>query len=170
MEVSRMTRSRAATGLFSFALAVAASAAFAQTGSKAPAAAKPAAPAKQAGPQAPIFTVDMLWPKPLPAHKLIGSVVGVAVDKNDHVFVVHRNDSFTARTETGADATPPIAECCFSELPVVEFDASGNRVKSWGGPGAGYEWPLIPSGIAIDPKGNVWIAGSGGLDGQVLVF
>jgi hypothetical protein len=123
-----------------------------------------------AGRQAPRFTVDYQWPRPLPAHKLLGSVTGVAVDAHDHVFVVHRNDSFTQRTETGGDATPPIGECCVSELPVVQFDAAGNRMKSWGGPGPGYEWPLIPSGIAVDPKGNLWITGSGGLDGQVLVF
>ena len=145
-------------------VAVAASTLSAQAGSKAP------APAKAAAATAPTFAVEMMWPKPLPTHKLLGSVTGVAVDRNDHVFVVHRVDSFTGRTETGGDANPPIGECCVSELPVVEFDAAGNRIKSWGGPGPGYDWPLIPAGIAIDPKGNVWIAGSGGLDGQVLVF
>lgn len=130
----------------------------------------PAKAAAAAKATAPMFTVDMMWPKPLPTHKLLGSVTGVAVDKNDHVFVVHRMDSFTTRTETGADQTPPIGDCCFSELPVVEFDAAGNRLKAWGGPGPGYDWPAIPAGIAIAPNGNVWIAGAGGLDGQVLVF
>lgn len=137
--------------------------------------AQTAAPSAQrttttAGKLAPKFTVDYQWPKPLPAHKLIGSVLGVTVDSHDHVFVVHRIDSFTARTETGADATPPIAECCFSEAPIVQFDAAGNRIKSWGGPGPGYEWPSQPSGIAVAPNGDVWIGGNGGLDGQVLVF
>jgi hypothetical protein len=76
----------------------------------------------------------MLWPKPMPNHWLMGSATGVAVDARDHVFVVHRVDSFTARTETGGAATPPIGECCFSAPPVLEFDAEGNLVGSWGGP------------------------------------
>lgn len=132
-------------------------------------AARAAAPASQAK-QAPRFTVDLFWPRPLPEHELLGSAVGVAVDAQDHVFVVHRTDSFTGRTETGADANPPIGECCVSAKPVIEFDATGKFVKAWGGPGAGYDWPQVPAGIAIDPIGNVWIAGAGGMDGQVLVF
>src|SRR5581483_4663408 len=119
---------------------------------------------------APRFTVDMLWPKPLPEHQLLGSAVGVAVDAQDHVFVVHCTDPFTGRTETGGDATPPIGECWGSAQPGIELDATGKFVKAWGGPGAGYDWPQVPAGIAIDSKGNVWIAGAGGLDGQVLVF
>ena len=155
------------------ALLVAASIASAQAGGKA--APKPAGASKPSGsaakgPQAPQFTVDLLWPKPLPTHQLMGSAVGVATDAQDHVFVVHRIDSFTARTEIGANAVPPIAECCLSAPPVLEFDAAGKLVNAWGGPGAGYDWPAIPAGIAVDPKGNVWIAGTGGLDGQVLVF
>lgn len=126
--------------------------------------------AAQQARQAPRFTVDYKWPAPLPANHLLGSAVGVAVDAQDHVFVVHRIDSFTARTETGGDANPPIGECCVSMPPVLEFDAAGKLVNSWGGPGQGYQWPQVPAGIAIDRAGNVWIAGAGGLDGQVLVF
>jgi DNA-binding beta-propeller fold protein YncE len=126
--------------------------------------------AAPAGKLAPRLTVDYQWPRPLPANKLLGSVTGLAVDSHDHVFVVHNVNSFTTRTETGADQTPPIAACCFSEQPIIQFDAAGSRVKSWGGPGPGYEWPSLPAGIAIAPNGNVWITGAGGLDGQVLVF
>ena len=46
------------------------------------------------------FQVDPLWPKPLPNHWLFGSVTGVAVDAQDHIWVVHRGgDSLNARTE-----------------------------------------------------------------------
>lgn len=40
--------------------------------------------------EAPIFEVDPLWPRPLPNHRVLGSVVGVGVDSRDHVFIVHR--------------------------------------------------------------------------------
>lgn len=120
--------------------------------------------------QAPKFEVDMLWPKPMPNRWLLGSAVGVAVDSRDHVFVVHRTDSFNARTETGADATPPVGECCRSAPAVLEYDPDGNLVGHWGGPGDGYSWPVSNLAIAIDPKGNVWIGGGGGSDTHILKF
>ncbi len=111
----------------------------------------------------PLFQVDPLWPKPLPNHWILGSVTGVAVDAQDHIWIVHRGlDSLTARTEAGLGTDPPTAEsCCAPAPPVLEFDQAGNLVSHWGGPGNGYEWPLTPAGIAVDAKGNVWIAGAG---------
>ena len=53
---------------------------------------------------------------------------------------------------------------------MLEYDAAGTVVGHWGGPGDGYDWPTTPSGIAIDPKGNVWIGGSGGNDTRMLKF
>ena len=120
--------------------------------------------------QAPRFEVDPMWPKPLPNHWLLGSATGIAIDSRDHVYVVHLTDSFTARTETGAGTITPAGECCSSAPNVLEFDAAGNLVSSWGGPGAGYEWPAQNAGIALDPAGNLWIGGIGGSDTRVLKF
>jgi DNA-binding beta-propeller fold protein YncE len=53
---------------------------------------------------------------------------------------------------------------------VMEFDQSGKFLKSWGGPGPGYEWPANEHGLSIDSKGNFWIAGNGKGDAQVLKF
>ena len=88
------------------------------------------------GQAAPTFQVDPLWPKPLPNHWLLGSVTGVAVDAQDHVWVVHRGyDSMTARTEIGAATTPKTAdECCVPAPPVLEFDAAGNLRRPLGRP------------------------------------
>ena len=112
--------------------------------------------------QGPTFQVDPFWPKPLPNHWILGSVTGVAVDAQDHVWLVHRGlDSLTARTEAGLATNPPTAEtCCAPAPPVLEFDQAGTLVSSWGGPGQGYEWPRTPAGITVDSKGNVWIAGT----------
>jgi NHL repeat-containing protein len=113
--------------------------------------------------QAPTFQVDPFWPKPLPNHWILGSVTGVAVDAQDHIWLVHRGlESLTARTEAGLATNPPTAEtCCAPAPPVLEFDQAGTLVSSWGGPGQGYEWPRTPAGITVDSKGNVWIAGTG---------
>ncbi len=127
--------------------------------------------------QAPRFEVDPLWPKPLPNHWVLGNVIGVGVDANDHVFIVHRNDTFDARNEIGAAQNPPLSECCVPAPPVLEFDPAGNLVKAWGGPPEDkqYVWPSSNHGISIDNKNNVWIGGNGGRgdagsDSHILKF
>ena len=53
---------------------------------------------------------------------------------------------------------------------VIEFDADGNVVSSWGGPGYNPDWPDIEHGIFVDGKNNVWLTGSGNKDGTLLKF
>ncbi|SUZ53785.1 uncharacterized protein METZ01_LOCUS6639 [marine metagenome] len=124
------------------------------------------------GPVAPMFEVDPLWPKPLPNHWILGSTIGVTVDDQDHVWIVHRGAmSMNARNETPVVNDPPIAEeCCVPAPPVLEFDQAGNLIGHWGGPGEGYEWPQSNHGITFDHKGNLWIGGNGGDDAHVLKF
>ena len=121
--------------------------------------------------EAPIFEVDPFWPNPLPDHMVLGSAVGVGVDSRDHVFIVHRGN-LTERTEGGADADPPIGECCRAAPPVLEFDPEGNLVNAWGGPSESgeYVWPSSNHGISIDHMDNVWIGGNGGNDTHILKF
>lgn len=121
--------------------------------------------------EAPYFEVDPFWPRPLPNHWLLGMAIGVTVDERDHVWIVHRGAAtLNPRTEAGADATPPIGECCRAAPPVLEFDPAGNLVASWGGPGPGYDWPESNHGITIDHKGSLWIGGNGQNDSHVLKF
>jgi hypothetical protein len=130
-------------------------------------------PLRWRAPQAsegPRFEVDPLWPKPLPNHWLLGSVVGVAVDERDHVFVLHLVDSFNQRNEIGAATQPPTGECCRPAPSVLEFDARGNLVGYWGGPSPQYDWPEVANGLALDPAGNLWIGGGGGGDTRLLKF
>jgi DNA-binding beta-propeller fold protein YncE len=53
---------------------------------------------------------------------------------------------------------------------VLVFDESGNLVRSWGGPGPGYDWPETEHGILVDDEDFVWLAGNGAKDAQVLKF
>ena len=118
---------------------------------------------------APMFEVDPLWPKPLPNHWLLGSTIGLGVDSRDHVWIIHRGN--LAPNEILAALDPPSAEeCCFPAPPVLEFDAEGNLVGSWGGPGPGYDWPTSNHGIVVDHMDNVWIGGNGAGDSHVLKF
>src|SRR4029077_1946086 len=91
----------------------------------------------------PQFQVDASWPKPLPNNWILGQVSGIAVDRFDRIWVVHRPSTLNER-ERAAEQTPPAAKCCVAAPPVLVFDQSGNLLKSWGGPGQGdkaYEWP-----------------------------
>src|SRR5499427_10601532 len=113
-----------------------------------------------AGVNAPRFEVDPLWPKPLPNHWILGQTIGVSVDAQDHVWIIHRAGSLEPG-EVHATTNPPIAQCCKPAPPVLQFDQEGNLISSWGGPGQGYDWPDSNHGITIDYKGYVWIGGNG---------
>jgi DNA-binding beta-propeller fold protein YncE len=110
--------------------------------------------------QAPHFEVDPLWPKPLPNKWILGQTIGVSVDAQDHVWIIHRAGSLEPG-EVHATTNPPTAQCCAPAPPVLEFDAAGNLIGHWGGPGAGYDWPDSNHGITVDSDGNVWIGGNG---------
>ena len=118
--------------------------------------------------QAPRFEVDPLWPKPLPNHWVLGSAIGVWVDSDDHIWIIHRSSATLNNNEKPLELKQ--GECCAGAPPVLEFDQDGNLLRHWGGPGQGYEWPDSNHGIFIDYKGNVWIGGNGGPDSQILKF
>jgi DNA-binding beta-propeller fold protein YncE len=143
--------------------------------------------------RAPIFEVDPFWPKPLPNHWVTGSTIGLSVDGRDNVWTIHRpntvEDNFKAadimvgdargrddEAQPGAPAggTPaaptPIGACCHVAPPVLVYDQAGALVRSWGGPGAGYDWPDSNHGLTVDHEGNVWLAGNGTRDTQILKF
>jgi sugar lactone lactonase YvrE len=74
----------------------------------------------------------------LPAGRTMGSSSAVSGDSNGHIWVVDR---------CGAN------DCAGSKLnPVMEFDARGNLLRSWG---AGLF--LFPHGFFIDRNDHLWI-------------
>jgi len=101
-----------------------------------------------------------MWPKPMPNHWVIGMTIGVSVDAEDNVWIIHRGGSLEPKEKYG-DTNPPGAECCMTAPPVLEFDKAGNLIGHWGGPGEGYDWPTSNHGITVDYKGNVWVGGNG---------
>src|SRR5437868_12867012 len=92
------------------------------------------AAAEAAEVQAPRFEVDPLWPKPLPNHWIQGQTIGVSVDAQDHVWIIHRAGSLEPG-EVHATTNPRTAKCCAPAPPVLEFDQSGNLLRHWGGKG-----------------------------------
>jgi hypothetical protein len=95
----------------------------------------------------PTFAVDDSWPK-VPEKYKLGDISSIAIDAQDNAYVLHRPR--TLKAENAGSAAPP----------VVVFDANGNFIKAWGGPGAGYEWVEREHGIHIDHGGFAWIGGN----------
>src|SRR5262245_46720749 len=119
------------------------------------------AQAPAAARRVPTFRVDPSWPKPLPNHWIIGAVAGVAVDRRDHVWIVHRPSTLQPNETRSIWKAAP---------PVLEFAADGTLLASWGGPGTGYEWPQLEHGIFIDSRDEVWLGAGGDTDSHILKF
>ena len=117
----------------------------------------------------PHFEVDPLFFQNLPNRWTSGMVGGIAVDNQDHVWVLHRPASISDG-EKSAAINPPQALCCIPAPPVLEFDANGRLVNAWGGPGEGFEWPTTEHGITVDHNNHVWIAGNGKGDHHAIKF
>ena len=114
------------------------------------------------------YVVDPAWPKPLPAPRnaagqsqqwVTGDVSGSCIDARDHLFVVTRG--FQRGGITTTDGTQSIAS-----PPVLEFEATGALVKSWGDPaltesGGNAVMPNATHGCFVDFENNVWIGGNG---------
>jgi DNA-binding beta-propeller fold protein YncE len=101
----------------------------------------------QAPGNTPKYEVDPAWPRPLPGNWVIGQVSGVCVDRQDHVFIVNRNDM-----------TDKEAEISHQAPPFIEFDQDGHVVNSFG------DWNTVPHtthGCIIDHENNLWTAGNG---------
>jgi len=117
----------------------------------------------------PQYAVDPYWPKPLPNNWILGQVSGVAVDKDNNIWIIQRPATLT-EDERGAALNPKRSDCCMPAPPVLKFDQAGNLLKSWGGPGEGYNWPKNEHGIYVDAADNVWLAGNDPSDHMLLKF
>jgi hypothetical protein len=127
----------------------------------------PAAPADDsAASDIPHYTNDAAWPKPFPNHWIMGQIGGLAIDRQDRIWVLQRALPY-AVDEKGVkhDLAPA------QRMPaVMVFDTQGNIVKSWGGQGYVADWPKSEHGLWVDGAGNVWIGGNAPGDRQVLKF
>ena len=128
----------------------------------------PAADWAAAG-QMPMYEPDPLFFSVLPNRWVSGQVGGLAVDSRDNIWVFHRPATIPDG-EKSAALDPPQAECCYPAPPVLQFDASGQFVQGWGGPGEGFEWFANEHGILVDHEDNVWLSGSADPDNHILKF
>jgi DNA-binding beta-propeller fold protein YncE len=111
----------------------------------------------QAQANAPKFEVDPYWPKPLPGRWVTGEMGGVCVDAQDHVFVAQRVSDVGGMDGHLEGLTNDELNAGQAAPPVIEFDAEGKVVNSWGNPSI---LPKDLHGCAIDHDGHVWLDGS----------
>ena len=112
-----------------------------------------AAAADPATGEVPIYEWDPYWPqRPLPHSWALGNVIGVDVDEDDNVWILHRPRTLLHGHEDDAAYPIPESECCVPAPAVIVFNQAGDVIRSWGGPGTEYEWPLFrgQSALATD--------------------
>ena len=105
----------------------------------------------------PKFEVDPYWPKPLPNRWVTGEIGGLCVDSKDHVFLVQRVNDVGGMDGHLEGLTGDELNAGQAGPPVIELDADGNVVNSWG------DSNLLPKdlhGCAVDRDGHVWLDGS----------
>src|SRR5438128_3937009 len=99
-------------------------------------------------PAVPKFKVDASWPKPLPNKWKMGGVTGLAVDKDDNVWVLNRPNDLTS-IEIEAELETPVADCCVHAPAMIHFDKMGNVIESFDAPQG--------HGMAVDRQGFIYI-------------
>jgi len=95
---------------------------------------------------APKYKFDSDWPKPLPNKWKMGGVTGLAVDKDDNVWVLDRPNDLR---EIELNAEVKLADCCTRPPSMIHIDKDGNVI--------GYFDPPQGHGMAVDSNGFVYV-------------
>ena len=99
---------------------------------------------------APKFKFDPDWPKPLPNKWKMGGVTGLAVDKDDNVWVLDRPNDLT---DIELEAEIGIADCCVRPPSMIHIDKNGTVIGSFDAPQG--------HGMAVDSRGHLYVADAG---------
>ena len=121
-------------------------------------------PQAQGDPTPPTYAVDPMWPKPLPTTTdetgverqwITGSVGASCLDSRGHLITFNR---------AYESPEPPLGPLSVAAPPVIEYDADGNVVHTWGDatllPNGGTR--ALPNGLHgcfVDHQDNIWVAG-----------
>ena len=101
------------------------------------------------GQAAPRYKYDPDWPRPMPNKWKIGGVTGLAVDKDDNVWVYDRPNDLTnleLETELG------VSDCCVRPPSMIHIDKNGTVIGSFDAPQG--------HGMDIDSKGFAYLGQS----------
>jgi len=96
----------------------------------------------------PELVFDPTWPKDLPQLWKMGGVTGLALDRDDNVWVYNRPNDLT-NIELHAELTPPLAVCCVRAPSMIHIDRAGKVIGSFDAPQG--------HGMDVDRDGFVYL-------------
>ena len=102
--------------------------------------------AEAQGQAAPRYQYDPGWPKPLPNKWKIGGVTGLAVARDDTVWVYNRPNDLT---NLELEAEIRVSDCCVRPPSMVQLDKDGTVIGSFDAPQG--------HGMDIDSKGFAYL-------------
>jgi hypothetical protein len=103
----------------------------------------------------PRFKADSEWPKPLPNKWKMGGVTGLAVDKDDNIWVYDRPNDLTS-IEIEAELDPPIADCCVHAPSMIHIAGHNGPGYKDGEVIGSFDAPQ-GHGMAVDKQGFVYL-------------
>jgi hypothetical protein len=106
-------------------------------------------------PAVPKFKVDPTWPRPLPNKWKMGGVTGLAVDKDDNVWVYDRPNDLTS-IEIEAELDPPLADCCVHPPAMIHIAGHDGPGYKDGDVIGSFDAPQ-GHGMAVDKQGFVYL-------------
>ena len=106
-------------------------------------------PAQAQNQSSPKFKFDAEWPKSFTNKWKLGGVTGLAVDKDDNIWLLNRIADLRD-VELHAELTPPTAACCIAPPSMIHLDKAGNVIGSFDTGATGH-------GMAVDRKGFIYV-------------
>ncbi len=132
--------------------------------------------------EAPKYRVDPFWPQELPNNWIVGQIGGLAVDREDHIWVLQRPASNTV-DEIGASLTHVdkdgyvwIGGSSPTDRHILKFKKDGKFVMQIGHPSADPPDSLRtdilgrPAGIEVDSEAHEVYIADGYMNKRVIVF
>ena len=103
--------------------------------------------------QAPELVFDPTWPKALPNNWKLGGITGLALDRDENIWLYNRPNDLT-NIELHAELDPPLALCCVRAPSMIHLDKAGRVIGSFDAPQG--------HGMDVDSDGVVWTVLSSG--------
>ena len=98
--------------------------------------------------EAPALVFDPTWPKDLPNNWKLGGVTGLALDRDENVWLYNRPNDLT-NIELHAELDSPLALCCVRAPAMIHLDRAGRVIGSIDAPQG--------HGMDVDRAGFVYL-------------
>jgi hypothetical protein len=98
--------------------------------------------------RAPELVFDPTWPKDLPNNWKLGGITGLALDRDENVWLYNRPNDLT-NIELHAELDPPLALCCVRAPSMIHLDRAGRVIGSFEAPQG--------HGMDVDSAGFVYL-------------